>query len=294
MAEADLLQRRLLASQNNDGGWGYAGSSQSWTEPTALALLALASASYFGLPYDRGYSWLVKRQRSDGGWSPSDSVPTSTWVTNLVYLVLSDGAWPASSRHSASKWLLKQGSAPSNPFTRLFLRTKRVGPTFLPGGGSPWYPGTAAWVGPTASAILAASKARVLDKDPQFDRFICNSRVYLLSRRCEDGGWNHGGSSYRSENASSYPEMTGLALLGLANGSRTELSMSIRRAHYFTNAPQSIEGLSWLQLGLASLGETVDVSPTNLPCRTVSDVALRLLALNATSENNRLIAASRL
>ena len=271
MTEADLLRQRLVTAQNSDGGWGYDGSGKSWTEPTALALLALASADQFDPCYLRGYNWLVVRQRSDGGWSPNDLVPTSTWVTNLAFLALADGQCTACRRRSAKTWLLNQSSAPSNPVTRLIMRTRRIGMTFLPSGGSPWYPGTAAWVGPTSLAILAAA-----------------------SRRCSDGGWNHGGSTYRSENAFSYPEMTGLALLGLANGSRTELLMSIKRAHEYELLPESVEGLSWLQLGLTSLDEDFDNRPTALPCRTMSDVSLRLLAITASSPKNQLIAASRL
>ena len=294
MTEADLLRQRLVTAQNSDGGWGYDGSGKSWTEPTALALLALASADQFDPCYLRGYNWLVVRQRSDGGWSPNDLVPTSTWVTNLAFLALADGQWTASRRRSAKTWLLNQSSAPSNPVTRLIMRTRRIGMTFLPSGGSPWYPGTAAWVGPTSLAILAAAKARAEKTDVRLDRFVDRSRTYLLSRRCSDGGWNHGGSTYRSENAFSYPEMTGLALLGLANGSRTELLMSIKRAHEYELLPESVEGLSWLQLGLTSLDEDFDNRPTALPCRTMSDVALRLLAITASSPKNQLIAASRL
>jgi squalene cyclase len=77
MAEAGELQRKLLEAQNADGGWGYENGS-SWTEPTALALLALEAQQIKGSVYERARAWLRSKQRIDGGWSPGPSVNTST------------------------------------------------------------------------------------------------------------------------------------------------------------------------------------------------------------------------
>ena len=81
-AEEKLLQQKLLAYQNADGGWGY-GKGSSWTEPTALALLALPIRSEARA---QASSWLRKMQNPDGGWPPQPSVAESTWVTSLAVL----------------------------------------------------------------------------------------------------------------------------------------------------------------------------------------------------------------
>src|SRR5579864_8985336 len=76
------LVTSLLQAQNPDGGWPYQGGS-SWTEPTALSLLALGARP----ECTHGYAWLAARQRPDGGWSPQPPVDQTTWVTSLVALL---------------------------------------------------------------------------------------------------------------------------------------------------------------------------------------------------------------
>jgi Prenyltransferase and squalene oxidase repeat len=250
MAEVGELQRQLLAFQNPDGGWPFLKGS-SWTEPTALALLALRLHDQ-SLPIRQAAaSWLERRQNSDGGWRPNDAVPTSTWVTSLAILALPNaskqaGVWLAGHIHSKT-------------------------------GGSPWFPSTAGWVTPSATSILALSR---LDS-ASFASQIEQSRKFLLSRRCRDGGWNHGGSSFRSENANSYPETTGLALLALTSIPSEQLTAAFRLSDDFLKNPGSTEGLSWLQMGLIAQGRKPDNPQLSFRPRTVRDISLRLLALAA-------------
>jgi hypothetical protein len=144
-------------------------------------------------------------------------------------------------------------------------------------GGSPWFPGTAGWVTPTATSILALSRLDGANFAPQIEQ----GRRFLLSRRCRDGGWNHGGSSFRSENATSYPETTGLALLALAGVSPGQLTTAVRLSEDFLKNPRSTEALSWLQMGLVAQGRKMENPQAPLPPRTVRDISLRLLALAA-------------
>jgi hypothetical protein len=250
MAEVDELQRQLLAAQNPDGGWPFAKGS-SWTEPTALGLLALRLHDRSPDARQAAKTWLERRRNADSGWRPNDAVAASTWVTSLAILAL------PGSGEGAGDWLA----------ARVYNKT----------GGSCWWPGTASWVTPTATTALALSR---LD-GRRFAACIENNRRFLLSRRCVDGGWNHGGASFRSENALSYPETTGLALLALAGAPPEQLTSAFRLADHFLKNPGSIEGLSWLQMGLLAHGRSAQDPPSRPQPRTVRDISLRLLALAA-------------
>src|SRR5581483_7407222 len=137
MAEADELQRDLLKAQNPDGGWGY-GNGTSWTEPTALALLALEAQTFIGLNYARGCAWLAQNQRLDGGWAPKPSIQISTWVTSLAVLALSETE-PVSFRpHRAVRWLIGECMPGLGPIERLAFRLRGMPVPIQPSGGSPW------------------------------------------------------------------------------------------------------------------------------------------------------------
>src|SRR4051812_14447145 len=107
MAEAAELQRRLLEAQNADGGWGYQDGS-SWTEPTALALLALEAQQIKGSVSERARAWLHQKQRIDGGWPPGPSVNTSSWVTTLVLLALPEMDLASDDYQRAVDWTVGQ------------------------------------------------------------------------------------------------------------------------------------------------------------------------------------------
>ncbi|MFL6351477.1 MAG: prenyltransferase/squalene oxidase repeat-containing protein [Bryobacteraceae bacterium] len=292
MAEAGELQLKLLEAQNADGGWGYQKGS-SWTEPTALALLALEAHQCKGSAYDRACAWLRTKQRLDGGWAPNPSVDTSTWVTTLVLLALPEMDFLAGKYQGAVNWTIQQIRPEPTALERLILRVRGLPHIEEISGGSPWFPATAAWIGPTVMSVIALSEAERRKRDEGLRTYINRAKQYIVSRRCQDGGWNHGGTSFRSQNAESYPEMTGMALLALQGMPASDLSASIERAEYLLSCPGSIEGLSWLQMGLMMQGrDHLDIR-TDLVCRTTRDTCLRLLALAAHSSNNKLFLQSR-
>jgi hypothetical protein len=138
-------------------------------------------------------------------------------------------------------------------------------------------------------STLALSQTAYLTGNRKLAALARDGQAYLLSRRCSDGGWNHGGSQFRSENAASYPEMTGLALLALAGAPAPNLDSALRLAETFLGHPESREGLSWLQMGLLAHNRTVDMAPFQACTRTTRDTSLRLLALAAANGNNRLL-----
>lgn len=280
-AEAEQLQRRLLEAQNPDGGWAYS-KGASWTEATALALLALAAHKITGAARERARAWLLETQRRDGGWAPNPAIDTSTSMTSVAVLALShvDPKSPALARGFG--WILEQENGELPVIERIALRLLGAAPPKAP-GGSPWFPNTAAWIGPTVMSVLALTRAGS-QRNPDYKRLSSAIRLaqqYILSRACKDGGWNHGGSAFRSEDAESYPEMTGMALLALQNISPAELRKPLERAEAFLARPQTAEALSWLQLAMIRHGAPVDLSAARPVCRNNRDVCLRLVALAA-------------
>lgn len=290
--EADQLQRQLTKAQNKDGGWGYHQGS-SWTEPTALAVLALQACEYDDPASLGGCSWLQQRQRPDGGWAPNPALDTSTCVTSWAVLALSGTALAQIQLRRGVGWILQQMNPEPPPLQRVLCRLLGTAPPKAP-GGSPWFPGTAAWIAPTAASVLALSQtAHPALPFPACERAasaISAAQRYILSRQCQDGGWNHGGSPVRSENAESYPEMTGMALLALYGVPGSELKRSLQRAETYLARAQSTEALAWLQLGLMRHGRTVPESAHPACCRTTREICLRLLALAGPTRTNRLFA----
>ncbi len=290
MAEALELQRQLLNAQNADGGWGYSGGC-SWTEPTAFALLALEAHAAENQVYEQGCRWLQRNQRADGGWAPNPSVDVSTWVTSLCVLALSGRALSGRPQNHAIQWLLGQVKPEPDLVERLVFRLRGVsrGPQ---AGGSPWFPGTAAWIAPTVISVLALSQAARQQNRPELHAYVRQAQNYILHHRCRDGGWNHGGNTYLSQNAVSYPETTGMALLALYDAPSSELALPLKLAQARLASPGSMEAFCWLHLALVRHGRQTGDLQTGLPCRTTRDISLRLLSLAAESRSNRLVTAT--
>jgi len=265
MTNADELLASLLASRNADGGWPFQRGA-SWTEPTALALLALQSANHSSDARPLAASWLANQQSSDGGWPPCASVPTSTWVSSLTLMALAQERAYSSGCPKGAQWISSH-VYPDLPALEVFVqRSLGVSPSQAP-GSSPWFPGTAGWVSPTAFSILALSCWSSRFPDADLSKAIQRAQTYLLSRRCSDGGWNHGGSLQRSEESPSYPETTGLALLALANTASPALDHALHLAETYLRNPVSPEGSAWLLMGLAAHGRNAQESAKGAAAR---------------------------
>ena len=125
--------------------------------------------------------------------------------------------------------------------------------------GWAWYPGTAAWVGPTAISVLALEKIEKLRgqaDSADLKKRVQQGRNFLLARRCRDGGWNHGSTRALGYDSDSYPETTGMALLSLHGTSGPEVTEGLARGERHLAVCQSSEAASWLRLGLGAHGRT--------------------------------------
>ena len=116
---------------------------------------------------------------------------------------------------------------------------------------------------------------------------IARAQAFLLARRCADGGWNHGAARSLGYNSDSYPETTGQALLALAGTDAAKLGDSFRLAQRFLREQRSSGGAAWLRLGLLAHQQVPAAAPIFcMPCRTLPDTALTLLAAAAEQGHN--------
>ena len=274
----------LLAWQNADGGWGYNRGGSS-TEPTTFALLALSVAGCGPtVPVERALHWLRASQRDDGGWPPCRAVDQSTWVTALP-MILPKMMRARLRVDRAKEWVLSQQGRESTRRER--FRSYLLGapnPLDTSQEGWPFYPDTAAWVAPTAFAILGLERFR---SDVRAQSRCRLGRAFLLSRMCGDGGWNHGSSRALGYDLNSYPETTGLALLALHGVQNIAMERSLTRAKQQSGQCQPEEARCWLHLGLLAHRQPVfSKTETFRPPRSVMELALATLTQAAANGNN--------
>lgn len=275
--DSSKLTEALIQRQDAEGGWAY-GSGVAWTEPTAMAVLALRSQDERGPAFERAIAWLRRRQRSDGGWAPQDAVHISSGVTSLSLLAIGCSGQSHQGYSAGLHWVLTQIRPDFDWEERVSLRLEHIPePEASISGGCPWFPGTASWAAPTVMTTLLLEQAvRIGYSDENLAKQILRARRFLLSRRCPDGGWNHGGSRYRSQSPASYPEMTGMALLAFPPQT-PEIASAVRLATEVMSHPGSCEAQAWLTMGLAYQGQRPAIGQW-LPCRTTRDLALQILA----------------
>lgn len=276
----------LISRQNRDGGWPYS-QGVSWTEPTVLAVLAAQAANRPDAAA-RGAAWLRRMQRADGGFAPQGAVEESTWVTGLAAL-LPPGLLGIEQHARAISWLRSATGKETTLVHRVrqFLLGNTGLATAEESAGWPWLPGTSAWVGPTVFGILAFRREQSRNPQPGLAERIDLATRYLLSHICGDGGWNHGASAALGYEAPSYPETTGMALLGLAGVTSPQLPRALQTGREFLARCQSADGQNWLRLGLAAHQQLPpDFTPRPLPARNLRDVSIALLADSAAVGRN--------
>jgi hypothetical protein len=277
----EKLKVNWQSRQNTDGGWAYSRGC-SWTEPTAIVLLAQTAAGREQESFTSGIRFLRSLETRDGGWRPQSDVAEGTWVTSLVGL-LPEQAIGVQRHQRAIQWLKGHTGRESGWYYKI---QQRLNGNPLYGNtnkevfaeGWPWFPGAAAWVIPTTFAILAFERELAIRHDsgvdPELAERVALGKKYLLSHMCADGGWNYGANRALGRDGDSYPETTGIALLGL-RGVKIDRSIAAAKKHLASCL--TAEGISWLRMGLAAHGESISVF-VEPACRTTMDAALWALA----------------
>jgi len=259
----------LINLQNSDGGWPYT-RGRSWTEPTVYAILALLAQGETAAAR-RGLDWILRTQRRDGGWAPQTGVDQSMWVTALVALLPRD--FLGGEAHArAIGWLT--GTTGEDTTARYRLRQWLLGNSKTGGvPGWPWVPGTAAWVVPTALAVIALDKEMRRNPSEVIRDRVDEGRKFLLGRSCREGGWSNGSGLLP------YPETTGVALAALRGVRSPGVAAAVGVAKRFLDDCRSADALNWLRLGLMAHNQLPAeyCAPAQVTFRTIPDACMDLL-----------------
>jgi squalene cyclase len=195
----------LLHAQNTDGGWGYRVRGMSYVEPTAAVLLALTDQT----ARTRGRDFLLSVQGADGGWSIAALDSESGWMTAWAIRALAEFPEVRNAVARGVQWLLAtEGQRITDPDAhRIILELHHIDSAL---GGWPWQRGDAAWVHPTALAVLALTAAGARDHAR-----IHEGIQYLYDRACPAGGWNIGNPWMLNKKIPATIQDTAVALLAL-------------------------------------------------------------------------------
>ena len=251
----------LRKTQNSDGGWGYFPGKQSWLEPTTYATLALHGTPGSDATLDRSWKLVRSWQTEEGSFRPSGQVQGGTWITaHVVTLASVRGVYDDSVRRSVD-WMLSVVGAEHTLLMRAasalhLLKTKLD----VSHEGWPWREGNAAWIEPTVHTLVALKKVAGKYQGGELQHRVRDGEALVLSRRCSDGGWNCGNPNVLDFDLPSYPETTGLALLGLQGRSASELSGPLDVARRFREETKSSLAKAWLTIALRCHGGNANVA----------------------------------
>ena len=280
----------LRASQNPDGGWSYFPGKGSWLEPTFYALLALQGKA--PAAWDRAWPLVRSWQNSDGSFRPSGEVKDGTWVTALGLTLASVRGVDDGGGRASVDWLLRVVGAEHNIWTRtgsfLHLIKARLDVSHE---GWPWREGNATWIEPTAHTLVALKKVAAGGyRAAEVHGRVRDGEELILSRRCTDGGWNYGTPNMLYVDLPSYPETTGLALLGLEGRRERDFPGALDLAGRFRAETKSSLAKAWLQIALRIHGKNAPAPAES--AWTASDVMLASLeALGHPEGNYKLLCA---
>lgn len=253
--------RLLRDSQNRDGGWGYFPGRKSRIEPTAYAVMALAGSTQA----DSGWKLLRSWQSQDGSYRSAAEILDTSWATSLcVSIACARGDFDESCKRAVN-WLVGLYGADSEwlPVAIQTLRLKYIFPALgaerdVRLKGWPWRPDNAAWVEPTAHALIALRQAALKYPSKELSERVELGEKMLMDRRSQDGGWNSGSPTALKIPLKSYPETTALALLGLQGVPKDKLAEPLALARKMTTEARSDLAQAWLAICLRVFGMEPD------------------------------------
>ncbi len=254
----------LLRTQNADGGWGYRAGGMSYVEPTAAVLLALQS----GAEQRRARDYLLSIQRADGGWGIAAMDDESGWMTAWAVRALAPLPDARDAAARGAQWLiategLRVTDAPSRA---IIYQRLQIDSTLR---GWPWQRGDAAWVHPTALAMLALNAAG-RSAEPR----VRDGIAYLYDRVVTSGGWNIGNPEMLDKPVPATIQDTAVTLLALRAAGESAEDSRVAKALQFlqratTQAHTAVE-LAWGAYALRGWNLAIDDLLAGLKARQES------------------------
>lgn len=236
----------LAASQNEDGGWGYAPSKQRYAEPTCYSLLALANSDDAVTRQTRALAWFAAHTNQIGAITLSSQPNTSTdlsifdnWGTILAFFTLNKLRAGEELRERYLKYLL---NSRGNLLDKKVGQDLKLNPELQAWS---WARGTASWVEPTAYALLGLKSSGMRDHER-----VKTGEAFLFDRVCYDGGWNYGNKEVLNVVIEPMPTNTCYALLALQDADRKHETITKSVAYLET---EIAEHQSSLLLALGAL-----------------------------------------
>ncbi len=229
----------LLEHQNKDGSWGFSPGKAGAIEPTAYALMSLASEESAHGAVERSLTFLKKTQTARGAW-PINTQDTeeAAWATAIAGLALLRFEGTESICRTAAQFV--EGSFARHPRSWIlrfadWMRSFDASYVEENLRGWKWTPDTANWVEPTSYALLflkkflrsSASSSPEAGGSRDLKPVIAEAESLLYQRMCKEGGWNYGNARVLGEELRPYPLTTAIALIALQNPSNQECQRSL-------------------------------------------------------------------
>ena len=141
---------------------------------------------------------------------------------------------------------------------------------------------------PTALTTLALQKLNRRTANRDIGERIAEGQAFLLSRRCKDGGWNHGSTKALGYDSDSYPETTGIALLALHDVRNKATATAEDLAQKQLATCGSLEGACWLTLALSARDRVLNADLASIKTQhpSTTEVALSALTRAAIAGHN--------
>lgn len=222
---------------------GYVVGGDSFSEPTALAALALLANDRHDAA-SPALNWLATLQTTDGMLGLNHQEPWPHWPTSLALL-----AWIAADEQSkytqqiqcAVDWLLSVEGQPVPASDAIGHDVTIV--------GWPWVETTHSWMEPTAWAVLALRAAGY----PDHPRVREGERL-LVNRLLPAGGTNYGNTYVLGQELRPQVAPTGVTMLALAgtDASDPRVPASLAYLENTLGPAEAAISLSWGVLGLAA------------------------------------------
>jgi uncharacterized protein (DUF362 family) len=251
MSEVIRHLESLASLAHPDGGWAYVPGRDPQSEPTCLALLALAlEPGRFAGAIARGRAALDGWAGPDGAFRPAQGREEAVWPTARVLFVQAALDYPPPTvRRTAARLLAVTGRTADDPnFAELVDIDCQL-------RGWPWAEGNFSWAEPTAWACLALRRAG-FGGHPR----VAEGVRLLLDRARDEGGINYGNRRVLGRLTEPLPEPTAFLLLALpGQADHPRVTAAVRYLEHRACAEDDLELLCWARLAL-------DLYPQRLQC----------------------------